>query len=284
MITRRQIPKHSSAKKRADIQALLTLKFQNGKQLNTSGLFASRTSIRRAATDEFMGVPDYTLLVSRKYTKDIFSRFLGLVISVENIVPEETDPKNESSEIEEDFIGDSKSVIKLHGSFMSFSSDDRESKGGFSQYSETKITGDCTYNDKFIQTPKIESKGRSLLTYDLTDPDNLSEIQLQILIELKMSQLDLFNSRLENKAAYALIKKYQLTQKTIDSVKKLQIIVRRWILKRKFFKALRMNQYIDHKKNYIKLKKCVERFDTKHQGESHAFYYRSVVNVFNDPM
>lgn len=65
----------------------------------------------------------------------------------------------------------------------------------------------------------------------------------------------------------------KLTPSQVEAITKLQRRFRGFLVKRSFFKALRQNIYIEHKKNFLRLKKCIEMFDRKN---------RSIMSYFGD--
>lgn len=166
-----------------------------------------------------------------------------------------------------------------------FSSKLDQSKTSINKNSITKITADessireSTKSARNLTGPLSKHK-------DADDPENLSESQIQMIIEMKMQKLDKFNNILESKSVNALIKKYKLTQESIEKLKRLQARIRTWVLKRRFFRALRMNHYIEHRKNYLSLKKCVARYERLYEDNDDddylSDYFRSIVNIFND--
>ena len=96
----------------------------------------------------------------------------------------------------------------------------------------------------------------------------------------KMEELDLFKSTAADIERQQIIRKYKLSSYHINAISKLQIIIRSWIIRKKFIKAIRMNKYIEHKHNYKKLKRSIVKFDKKHK-KSKA--YKRYVNNLQKP-
>lgn len=259
--------------------ALLRLEFFNKASLDQTRLSIAVLKAKRVDSEEFMGVPDYAMLVSRAYSSELYSYFLRIIIDTPNLIPEEHE-KAEDAEIGVQINLNSSTKAWVEGESKKDLLKVPGGPRGFSADSETQISVQTpvttTYKADFSQT------NPSLLTSDIHDPETLTDDQIQALIVLKMSQLDRYNNKLENKEANRLIRKYKLTPATIASIKKMQAVVRGWILKRKFFTALRMNSYIEHQKSMLKLKRCMERFDKRHKGGHFSFYYHTVVDVFNE--
>ena len=66
----------------------------------------------------------------------------------------------------------------------------------------------------------------------------------------------------------------------IKAFSKLQQRFRAYLIKKSFFKAIRMNQYLEHKRNFMKLKKCIEYFDRKNKSIV-SYFGDSVYDFFN---
>ena len=59
---------------------------------------------------------------------------------------------------------------------------------------------------------------------------------------------------------YLIFRTKLLTEKHINAIRKFQNRIRGLAIKRQFFKALNMNKYLEHKRNFLKLKKCLKKF------------------------
>ena len=112
-----------------------------------------------------------------------------------------------------------------------------------------------------------------VLTYQSTHTDNsstndvdvthMTEDQIRELVQSKMQRLELYNSKLLCKDQSRLIKKYGLSSNQIHAICRLQKRIRAWILKKKFFRALRMNDYFEHSENVLMLKRCLARYEKR---------------------
>ena len=72
----------------------------------------------------------------------------------------------------------------------------------------------------------------------------------------------------------------KLQPKHIKAVEKFQKRFRAYLVKKSFFKALWMNKYIEHKRNFVRLKKCIENFD-KQNSSIISYFGDSVYDFFN---
>ena len=146
-------------------------------------------------------------------------------------------------------------------------------KRGYSCPKRFKINYQSSTIDKNTITTKPKEK---------TVNSNNVEIE-QYLSDLaynKMEELDLFKSTAADIERQQIIRKYKLSSYHINAISKLQIIIRSWIIRKKFIKAIRMNKYIEHKHNYKKLKRSIVKFDKKHK-KSKA--YKRYVNNLQKP-
>lgn len=259
--------------------------FQKNKKMRQHGLFLSDTGYRSSVTDNFNDAPDYTKLINDGYPKKIYARFLNIIINTPNIVIEEDSLKKVAQDVRNDPWKRYSIPTDLHTEFNieSVTNTNVSPKDPPSVNSDTNFSM-IIGNDTEILSFKISTKNEqpSFLTIDHNDPEYLTDNQLQRLIELKMKQLDQFNSKLENRDVILLTKKYKLDSKRIELIRKLQLRIKFWIIKKKFFKAIRMNQYIEQKRNYLALKKSLTKFESRNKGGRYSDYYKSVVNYVDE--
>lgn len=133
--------------------------------------------------------------------------------------------------------------------------------------------------DTFTKSSLLRSTEISMLTSERNLNETLNEDDIQKIIAEKMKKMEDFNSRLEDKEEFKIIQKYKITKEKLDVIRRFQQRVRSIMIRKKFIKAVRMNKYLEHKKNYLKLKKCIQRFDKKHKGSISHFYYDKYVNL-----
>lgn len=112
------------------------------------------------------------------------------------------------------------------------------------------------------------SEGLSMLikVSDLNsfDLDNLADEDIRLLVELKMRKLEDFNQQLE-RAQKKRGKLASLSAPQLAALTNFQRRFRAYIVKKNFFKSLKMNDFIEHKKALFKLKRCTEQFKRKHR-------------------
>ncbi len=147
----------------------------------------------------------------------------------------------------------------------SFSGDENDSQFLSSQFSQLLLT-------------EPSKKTSEVLQPECLDPSSLSEIEIRELIDEKMRKLDLFNSRLMLREQNHIMKKYKISDAQLKLLSRLQNRIRSWIMKRKFLKAVRMNDFVENRKNFLMLKRCMEKFD-KQSGRNYSRYYESLLDM-----
>ena len=282
MLTKYQSAKTKQTNTKKEDFALLRIRFNQKNKGKTTYLHTSHAGGCQTVVEDFMNIVDYRSLISKTYDRKTYSLFLELITNTNNIIPEAIGIDEEVNNVDKDSKKISSKNLTDKMSFVMLNSSKDNEKNESNKNSNTKITLNDTVNEQNNHKDNSQFENIFSTFNNASDINNLNEQELKSIIEMKMSRLNKYNSRLENKIAYDLIKKYKLDDKTISSLKKLQGRIRCWVLKRKFFKALRMNQYIEHRKNYLRLKKCMEKFDNRYSSGYFSYYYRSVVDVFNE--
>ena len=151
-------------------------------------------------------------------------------------------------------------------------------------YNSTSFSGDeddsrfCSPKFSQLVLTEPSKKFSTLLPLEYVDPSSLSEIEIRELVNAKMRRLDLFNSKIMLKEQSQLLRKYKITPNQIEQLERLQRHIRRWIMKRKFFQAIRMNDYVESRKNFLMLKRCMEKFD-KRLRKDYNSYYESLLDM-----
>ena len=102
--------------------------------------------------------------------------------------------------------------------------------------------------------------------------DQLSEVDLRRIVELKMSKLDQFNNRVMNKKEKLVYKKYNLTPRVLETLIRCQRRIRAYVMKRKFFRALRMNDILENKQCVLELGQSLKRYKRKMEDSKAPFY------------
>lgn len=122
------------------------------------------------------------------------------------------------------------------------------------------------------------------------DINNLTEDQIQEIIRNKMKLLDKYNETIlkkKNSLEYKWGRRFGVTARIkrlqprhVEAIVKLQQRFRGYLVKKSFFKAIKMNQYIEHKRNFMRLKRCIENFDKKNKSIV-SYFGDSVYDFFN---
>lgn len=248
-------------------------------------LFKSGVSYRRDTNAGEHQPKDYTKLINDDHPRSVYAYFLNMIINTPNVVIEESSAREVAIEVKDN----PRKRFSIPTDFNKKYSDMEldvsgfESKGHGNLQSVTAFSSlAMSDDDRSMLDMVMKTEDPSFLTSDPNDPDHLNDEQIKQLVESKMRKLEKFNTKLERKEELALIMRYGIDSQTLDVLKRFQLRIRAWVMKRKFFKAVRMNEYIEHKKNYISLKKCVEKFDQQHKGDNFARYNKTSVNVFGD--
>ncbi len=118
-------------------------------------------------------------------------------------------------------------------------------------------------NKNFSQVLTTKSNQTESLSAFDADVTHMTEDQVQELVRSKMQRLELYNSKLLCKEHSRIIKKYKLSSNQVKVICRLQKRIRGWIFKKKFFRALRMNDYFEHGENVLMLKRCLARFEKR---------------------
>ena len=265
--------------------ALSSLLFKRERKKQHRNLFMSVTSNNNAVSENINETPDYTKLINDIYPKKVYAHFLNIVVNTPNIIIEEGNGKNVAKEVKEDPWKRYSTPTALHNGNFFINKSEVISKEKNSQDDDSETNLSVVVDKGTCATPmKMSTRQEhpSFLTSDINNSEPLTDEQIKQLIEYKMKNLEKFNRRLENRDSMILIKKYNLSPATIEAIKKLQSRIRGWIMKKRFFKAMRMNQYIEQKRNYLLLKRCLDKFENNNRGGRHATYFKNVVNVFDE--
>lgn len=95
---------------------------------------------------------------------------------------------------------------------------------------------------------------------DMMELSKLSDVEIKEIVQRKMKKLDRFNLLLEKKRLNAQGLTELLTQKHLRAIEWFQKRCRGFLMRRKFFLALRMNDMFEQKKNYMALKKSLKAY------------------------
>lgn len=259
--------------------------FQRTRKLRNNNLFISAAVLNKNSVSDFNTTPDYTKLINDVYPKRIYTNFLNRIINTPNIILEEDNVSEVAREVKDNPWKRYSIPTEFHSEY---------SRDIIENYQiEFKDNNSVEFDTNFsiiigndaettITKPGAKNKRPSFLTNDYIDTEFLTDEQLQRLIDMKMQKLNVFNAKLEYREIVLLHKKYGLSRKHMEAIRKFQLRIRAWILKKKFFKVVRMNEYLEHRINYLTLKKCMKRFDSKNNDGKYANYYNSVVDIFGE--
>ena len=101
-----------------------------------------------------------------------------------------------------------------------------------------------------------------------SEKEQENEHEIQRIIDLKMSKMNLFNSMVMNKRQKAIFDKYGLNPRVLETLIQCQKRIRAYIMKLKFFRAIRMNNELENKQNCIELAKSIKKYKKKVQEMS----------------
>lgn len=285
MISSRKINEDLAQIASPEPYALTSTLFTRSKNIRSSNLFRSDPHKIRHVSVDLTQPPDYTLLINNTYPNKTYNHFLNMVINTPDIVLEEKCTKDIAEEVRNN-------PWKRYSIFTDFNKKDQKTDknnseeavkdtNALSVQTTFSLILDHEVDNKYNKEPKkIEEP--SFLTSEPIDPEQLTEEQVRCLVETKMKNLENFNNKLQKREELNVIKRYGLNEKTIEILTRFQKRFRGWILKKKFFQALRMNDYIEHKKNYLALKKSLQRFEKRHKEKPFSKYYDDNVDVFNE--
>lgn len=262
--------------------ALTKTLFQRQTTPKSLGMFHSAASHTSQSPSVVCLRPlDYSRLISFNYPKQLYIHFLNMIINTPDIIMEEKSAKEVAEEVRVNprkrFSVPTKykrggSVLLIAESIIDCNHiDDNNSETNFSFIIESE-------KEETELSANVRNEQPSFLTSEPMDPENLTDEQIQKLIESKMNKLDKFNTKLQKRDELAIMTKYNLSELDVNKFKRLQIRIKGWFAKRRFFKSLKTNQYIEHKKNFLNLKRCLDKFDTENKGSRSVKYYKSAVN------
>ena len=116
---------------------------------------------------------------------------------------------------------------------------------------------------KSVSEPENLSTISPEIAKSYQDVSNLSEFELRQIVEIKMSKMNLYDRLTLNKKEKTIFKKFNLSVRTLETIIRCQKRIRAFLMKRKFFRALRMNDLLENKQNCLELSKSLRRFKKK---------------------
>lgn len=227
---------------------------------------------------------NYAMLVNKNYPHKTYVRFLERIANIKNIIMEEESNGKVNMQVKQNpFRCFSQHVL------FPFSTDNlslltnNEAVEEYSVFSCVEFSAhDTTMDDiKPFEVVKYKSE-RKIEKRPLVKKKELTDKEVEAIIQQKMRKLDEYNTRIEESENKKLLRRYGMDKEKLNRLVKLQSFIRRWIYKKKFFQALRMNEYINHKKNYLKLKKSLDVYEANRSKGSFVSYYSRVSKIFDN--
>lgn len=197
---------------------------------------------------------DYAALISPGHSAKAFSVFLKVMLAIPEIVVEEETPLELSKKVRSD-------PKKCYSARF-------EPEGNVSETF-------CSV-DKQLAEPSSPSAQNSAIFTEKVDcsvleVDKMTPEEIRKLVEMKMRKMDAFNSKLEEREkAKPRIFGKSLAENQVSAIRKFQRRFRMYLVKKHFFKSLRMNDYLEHKKAFYKIKRCLDRLETEMRAKGAA--------------
>ena len=202
---------------------------------------------------------DYNKLVSAKYPAKVFKIFLKIILFTPKIILEEDSPLAAQAKAQKKRSLSEKAESSLEAGL----SNTRQRVLNASTKSVINSTFLTEKNELASILDQKKSKISNVSNASNIDSDNLTEEEIKRIIEIKMRKLERHNQALEKRDRKKL-KDIKLSERGDKALRRFQKRFRGYLIKKNFFKAIRMNDYIELKKNQLKLKKCLEKFDKKY--------------------
>lgn len=263
--------------KSIDPYALSSSLFTQDTRPRIYGLNRSDATYGSQVFSDVNELPDYTKLINDNYPQKAYTNFLNIIINTPNIIIEERSTRKIADEVR----AHPRKRYSMPNTFKKQVSEatlidfDMESKNDEAIDSVTNFSLKIdNENDQIVLNRQIKAEDPFFLTIDPNDPDLLTEDQIKKVIEAKMRHLDQFNKVLELREEISIIRHYNISPQTLRVLRNFQLKVRSSIMRRKFFDVLRMNAYIEQKRTYLSLKRCIEHFDRCHKNQRHDKHHR----------
>ena len=246
-----------------DFQTLTTCAFLVQPHSSKKRFFRSEvfeTSSKQSNENEHL---NYQKLVNKKYEPKKFKKFMKIFLGIDNIILEEKDSFQISKELKQNPKKCYSFREENNEKHQYFEVIYEETESNKSVWNSTHITQNEQASlgpDQLISgigQSRFESSYQSIESNHLS---NLSDEQIQKIITQKMKKLDRFNEKLDKKDQKLLNLELSLTNEQIMAIINFQKRFRSFLMKKKFIKAIRMNDQFEHKKNYIQLKKSFKNY------------------------
>ena len=129
-----------------------------------------------------------------------------------------------------------------------------------------------TFAKKSVSEPENMSTISPDISKSYQDVNNMSEYELRKIVEIKMSKMNLHDRLILNKREKIIFKKFNLNLRTLEIIIRCQKKIRSFLMKRKFFRALRMNDLLENKQNCLELSKSLRKFKKKIEDSRTPFH------------
>ena len=241
----------------------------------------SKNSQVSALSDQMI---NYALLVNNQYPTHIYTSFLGRLSKIKNIILEEESNVVINLRVKENpYRCFSRNVL------CPVASSDKSTLTNNSVIENSSLLSnlDLSKQETDIDEKELYQRFKMKLTKEieqkpLKQESEYSEEEISEIIKQKMSKLEDYNSKIELHESKKLVTSYRLDEERLAKLCKLQSFIRRRIYKKKFFEAIRMNEYINHRKNYLRLKKSLEAYEKRQARGSFVSYYSKVSKIFDN--
>lgn len=204
-------------------------------------------------------------LINKGYDARVFRRMMSIYLGMNKIILEEKDTHEIAKEVK-----NHPNKCFSHRSTMSRqespedSSCDEPRQSNVSVLNTTQVTITDLPSIRQASTRRLDSlpsgTGTSEKSLDLLDISKLSDAEIKDLVQRKMKKLDRYNTLLEKRRLklQALIE--LLSPRHLKAIEWFQKRCRGFLMRRKFMRALRMNDQFEQRKNYMRLKKSLKAY------------------------
>lgn len=264
-----------------DSRTLTTNSFLASPSFQQYKLFRSEANEMKQHQNSIEEAPiNYQTLISQKYDARRFKYFMKILLVVDNIIIEEKLPKEIAKE------------LKDHPK-KCFSFREDEVKPRFPDlffddiYSTHSLLNTTNHTFDLLsaiainvvqsntQTSKIDISVKSMEALDF---GSLTDDQIRELVSRKMKKLDRFNNALVMKDMKVSHLYEKLNEKQLYAFCRFQKRMKQLIMRKKLIKAIKMNEFFEQKKNYLKLKKSIKAHQDRIKGLTGSSIFDSTVD------
>ena len=211
---------------------------------------------------------NYQKLISKRYDAKKFKIFMRLFLELEEIILEEKNTQEIAKEIKDNpfkcysFREDEqiKTPIK---NLLNEVTDSNRSVMNTTLNNTPNDFGSFNQESMRPVTSSVSKTDLSFKSFDTNDFLSMNDSQIKELVDRKMKKLENYNDVLEKRYLKTTALVGLLSERHLQAIVIFQKRLRGMVLKKKFFKALRMNDFFEQKKNYLKLKKSVSVYQER---------------------